>query len=198
MHTNQPNHYSGKVFKNSLTYNGSEEEIVSDLKTYKYNDNSGNGFAVFTFLGETEQSIDLECLYSYTGSEQKFTSEQSGYYKIECWGASGGRARAGGSLAGSGGKGGYTSGIIYLNKNEDIYVYVGGKGADAVCYRDSERGYNGGGIGTWDRSDDEASGAGGGATDIRLVNGEWNDFNSLKSRIMVAGGGARNCLDYEY
>ncbi len=30
---------------------------------------------------------------------------------------------------------------------------------------------------------------GGGATDIRLTNGNWNDFNSLKSRIMVAGGG---------
>ncbi|MFR6022531.1 MAG: glycine rich domain-containing protein [Clostridia bacterium] len=35
---------------------------------------------------------------------------------------------------------------------------------------------------------------GGGATDIRLVSGEWNDFESLKSRIMVAGGGRRSIL----
>ena len=37
--------------------------------------------------------------------------------------------------------------------------------------------------------DDECSGGGGGATDIRLVGGEWDSFDSLKSRIMVAGAG---------
>ena len=30
---------------------------------------------------------------------------------------------------------------------------------------------------------------GGGASDVRLVNGAWNNFDSLKSRIMVAAGG---------
>jgi hypothetical protein len=30
---------------------------------------------------------------------------------------------------------------------------------------------------------------GGGATDIRLVNGNWDSFNSLKTRIIVAAGG---------
>ena len=29
---------------------------------------------------------------------------------------------------------------------------------------------------------------GGGATDIRIINGNWDDFKSLKNRIMVAGG----------
>ena len=29
---------------------------------------------------------------------------------------------------------------------------------------------------------------GGGATDIRLISGNWDSFESLKSRIMVAGG----------
>jgi len=42
--------------------------------------------------------------------------------------------------------------------------------------------FNGGGIST-------GSASGGGATDIRLVYTNWNDFESLKSRIMVAGGG---------
>uniref|UniRef100_UPI00203FB633 glycine rich domain-containing protein n=1 Tax=Odoribacter lunatus TaxID=2941335 RepID=UPI00203FB633 len=44
---------------------------------------------------------------------------------------------------------------------------------------------NGGGT----RSNKSNGRNGGGATDIRLIKGEWNDFNSLKSRIMVAGGG---------
>lgn len=30
----------------------------------------------------------------------------------------------------------------------------------------------------------------GGATDVRLTPGNWNDFESLKSRIIVAGGGS--------
>lgn len=51
-----------------------------------------------------------------------------------------------------------------------------------------------GGLGTWDGRDDEASGAGGGATDFRLVPGSWNDKESLYSRIMVAGGGRRRFM----
>ena len=42
-------------------------------------------------------------------------------------------------------------------------------------------------------SKDGSCSGGGGATDFRLTSGEWYDFESLKSRIMVAagGGGAR-------
>ena len=36
------------------------------------------------------------------------------------------------------------------------------------------------------------AGGGGGATDVRLTPGEWNNFDSLKSRIMVAAGGGGN------
>ena len=44
----------------------------------------------------------------------------------------------------------------------------------------------GGGFGNpeWDRN----NGKGSGATDIRLQDGAWNNFGSLKSRIMVAAG----------
>ena len=38
-------------------------------------------------------------------------------------------------------------------------------------------------------SNSEIGTSGGGATDIRLTNGDWDNFNSLKSRIMVAAGG---------
>ncbi len=160
IHTNQANHYSGKIFINSKTIDGEQEMIVEDLKKYKYNINDGNGYAKITFLGKEENAIDTEYLYYYTGNEQKFIAPKSGNYKIECWGASGGKARADGSVAGNGGNGGYTSGIIHLNNKDELYIHIGGKGADAVVGQNSEGGYNGGGLGTWDYGDDEASGGG--------------------------------------
>ena len=113
----------------------------------------------------------------YTGNYQEFTVKNSGYYKIELWGAQGGS----GSFA-SGGKGGYSSGYIYLNENETLYFYVGNQ-PKAL----SQGGYNGGGAGGNNSS--YPSYGGGGATDVRLVKGAWDDAASLNSRIMVAGGG---------
>ena len=106
------------------------------------------------------------------------------------WGAQGGTGAADGSLrSGYGGKGGYSSGKIILNKDLNLYIYVGGAGANGVAGTSVNGGWNGGGKGSWDHSDDESCGGGGGATDIRLTNGNWDNFNSLKSRIMVAGAG---------
>ena len=140
------------------------------------------------------QEIGAEEKFEYTGEYQEFEAKDSGYYKMECYGAKGGYSRINGSIGATGGNGGYTFGVIYLEKGEKLYVYVGGHGADAVVGKDAKGGYNGGGLGTWDHSDDEAAGAGGGATDIRLISGEWNNFESLKSRIMVAAGGRRFIL----
>ena len=122
------------------------------------------------------QEIESTNVYSfeYTGDYQEFEAPYTGYYKMECWGAQGG------SYGGTGGKGAYTSGNIYLKKGEKLYIYVGQTGENLQTAT-----YNGGG----------SSGtlyygrAGGGATDIRITLGDWNDFDSLKSRIMVAAGG---------
>ncbi|WP_024990740.1 glycine rich domain-containing protein, partial [Segatella albensis] len=116
---------------------------------------------------------------------QEFTAPISGDYKLEVWGAAGGNSykdpiHSGYTNTVYGGKGGYCSGIITLFPNSDIYIYVGQSGEGVI-----ERTFNGGGIG----SDKYNSKSGGGATDVRLVNGIWNNFNSLKSRIMVAAGG---------
>lgn len=81
-----------------------------------------------------------------------------------------------------GGLGGYTSGLISLEENQTLYIYVGGFPSSY------EGGYNGGAKGG--TGDDGKYTGGGGATDIRINNGNWNDFDSLKSRIMVAAGGA--------
>ena len=91
-----------------------------------------------------------------------------GIYKFEAWGA------MGNSL---GGKGSYTTGILSLQKSQNFFIFVGEKGTF-----ESEN-FNGNKAGHWSRN-------GGGATDFRLVDSEkWDDFFSLKSRIMVAAGG---------
>ena len=121
--------------------------------------------------------IDFE--YDYTGSVQTFTAPVSGTYKVELWGAQGGGEK--------GGMGGYTSGLITLVKGEKLFVNVGQKGP-ANATTTNVGGYNGGGYSGNDGG--AKSYGGGGATDVRLVAGSWNDTKSLNSRIMVAAGGA--------
>ena len=162
----------------TLTYstsNVSENAVSNSTK-------KGNGYAKISYVksnDDTSQSFNYSQSFSYTGSEQTFTAPKAGYYKLEAWGAQGGGS--------TGGKGAYTSGIIYLDKNEAIYVYVGGQGGANNSLANAG-GYNGGGY-----SGNNVSGysyGGGGATDFRLNNGSWNNTTSLASRIMVAAGGA--------
>ena len=108
---------------------------------------------------ESIQEIGEKTEFDYAGNYQEYEVKDNGYYKIECVGAKGGTSRKNGKVGTDGGNGWYTSGIIYLEKGEKIYVYVGGHGADAVVGKDSLGGYNGGGLGTWDHSDDESAGA---------------------------------------
>lgn len=129
-----------------------------------------------SYTGETVFDFD------YTDSEQAFTAPVSGVYKVELWGAQGGN---------SGGNGAYTSGLINLSKGKIIFIYVGGVGSSnpAGVLKTVSGGYNGGGLTNGQNYGDRVFGTGGGATDLRLENGDWNSFQSLKSRIMVAAGG---------
>lgn len=118
--------------------------------------------------------------YSYTGNYEEFIVPNDGTYKIELWGAQGG-----GSY---GGLGGYTSGNIYLDKDDKLFVYVGGYNDRSVF----DTVFNGGGDAVAESSvsgHENRYTPGGGATDVRLTSGPWNNFESLKSRIMVAGAG---------
>ena len=128
-------------------------------------------------LGEVEEGID----FVYNGKVQEFTAQKSGYYKVELWGAQGGSAK--------GGLGGHTNGTIYLEKNDTIYLYIGGQPAS------NSGGWNGGGRDSNDHMNIERAFGGGGATDVRLTKASatetvWNEITSLRSRIMVAAGGA--------
>lgn len=116
--------------------------------------------------------------------ENHFETPCEGYYKIELWGAQGGNATY--SSEYTGGLGSYTSGIIKLDMKQGLYIYVGGAGGTATTTAQGSAGANGGGSGTI-ASGTSTGGGGGGATDVRITSG--NDFNALKSRIMVAAGG---------
>ena len=136
--------------------------------------------------------FDEVTTFAYTGSYQTFTAPATGQYKIQVWGAEGGQSVCNGSLCGNPGKGGYAEGIISLNVKDKLYVYVGQKGSNALMAQNTPSSFNGGGYGTSDTETGggyESSGAGGGATDVRLVSGDWFNSEGLASRIIVAGGG---------
>ena len=127
--------------------------------------------------------------FSYTGRIQTFTASKSGYYKLETWGASGGDyyGYRDDNIESRAGYGGYSTGVIHLDKNKTIYVIVGEQGKCDV--NQSPAAYNGGGSakgsGGW-----KACG-GGGMTHMSFqanvaMEGEvW----SPEGTIIVAGGG---------
>jgi hypothetical protein len=175
------NNHSGTVTGNPAWYFSGMTKKVIDNKVdrqYQYMDSA---FSYRYRLLPSDQSLvylNRVYEYGYTGDYQTFIAPVSGTYKIELWGAQGGDY-----YTILGGRGGYTSGNINLIKGSTLYIYVGGypKANNEIG------GYNGGGSLTAGQS---AYGrAGGGATDVRLNKGDWNDVMGLRSRIMVAGGG---------
>ncbi len=110
--------------------------------------------------------------YDYTGESQKFISACTGNYKIELWGANGAGSK--------GGKRAYTSGVIKLKQNDELYIYVGEEGKVSNSFNAISFNGNINGVHY----------SGGGSTDVRLKDSEtWNNISSLTSRIMVASGG---------
>ena len=145
--------------------------IVTTYAVFSYEVNSNN---TIKLTAKTEVQINFVQNFGYTGNFQEFTVPYTGFYKIELWGAQGG----------DGGAGGYSTGTIKLTAGEKLYFYVGFKPTvNATECHDSinNSSFNGSAIGSCR--------GGGGATDVRLVSGAWNNINSLISRIMVAGGG---------
>lgn len=109
-----------------------------------------------------------------------------GFYLVELWGAEGGRGLWNSAFKVFGGKGAYVSATLLFTKRTHVFLNVGTRGGNAVSSPNTAAigGWNGGGYGGRDLNDDDASGAGGGATDLRVGD------NALESRIMVAAGGS--------
>lgn len=117
----------------------------------------------------SSKSFDMGCAasiskdFAYNGSVSNYTTMCRGKHTLTVWGAQGGN---------TGGKGGYSTGVVNLNENMNLYIYVGGQGS-----KGSTGGFNGGGTAGTN------GGSGGGATDIRIAG------NTLYYRVIVAGGG---------
>lgn len=109
--------------------------------------------------------------YDCTKNVETFTALEDGAYTLECWGAQGETFY---HLIG--GKGGYAKGMYTMNKEQNIFICVGGYGNE---YNNKIPGV--GYHGT----------AGGGATSITTTNrGELSNFNSFRGEVLlVAGGG---------
>lgn len=176
------------INKYNIIYDGNKYNLTSDSKCGKSvsDDTSLDNFHL------SEYKIKDTTEFNYTGDYQEFVAQQDGFYKFELWGAGGGEDNWNSNLLSNQGRGAYTSGVTYLKKGTKFYVYVGQKGTHGITDRNTltATSFNGGGAGMGSSDGDDGGGAGGGATDIRLVSGSWDNFESLKSRIMVAGGGA--------
>lgn len=139
--------------------------------------------------------MQTEWNFGYNGSPQSVILKP-GKYKFECWGSSGGINN---SSWYTDAKGGYSKGEITLKKQTTLYIYVGESGyASSSTANNTKSGFNGGGKGYLNQQvmGTYYSMYGGGATDIRLVGGAWDNEQGLLSRIIVAGGGGGSYSPY--
>ena len=164
--------------------NGEEAIIYSidiNMEHIDYDDDFG--IHIVATNNDTLSTSMISEVFTHTGDVIEYIVPANGTYKLELWGASGGNKDSY-----TGGLGSYVSGYTQLEKGTTLYLYIGGAGAEKTI----TGGYNGGSSIT--EGQENYGSPGGGATDIRTTGGKWNNFESLKSRIIVAagGGGANN------
>ena len=135
------------------------------------------------------KNIDLSCCLSLllvvcTQSVEEFTAPVAGEYKLECWGASVVDAKNCG--------GGYSYGEYNLDRNNILYICVGGEGTRKDSGQGGLGGYNGGGNGGTACTSKIAGGTGGGgATHIALQSGLLTTFkDNYDLKLLLVAGGA--------
>jgi len=174
--------YSVVVFPQTCAKDSRSFTLTNSDGSYGY-DISEVGGQTFAIANQYNYTITVKNAFvqdfSYVASAQTFTAPKTGTYKIECWGASGGNSAATCASAG------YVSGVISLTKNQVLYVYTGQKGNNVDNYSSTYM-FNGGGYAN--RNSGKCGACGGGATDVRTVDGDWDDVTSLESRIIIAAG----------
>ena len=150
--------------------------------------------------------------FPFKGEVYVWHAPRSGIYKLEVWGAEGGKHTGIGQKninqafnngISSGGYGGYSVGFIYAKRGLPLYIYVGGKGNDETEPSvNSYGGWNGGGSGLGYGTYSHFP-KGGGSTDIATVYSDVTLDSSLRyvrsiesynSRLIVAGGGGAGCV----
>src|SRR5690554_1370316 len=120
--------------------------------------------------------------YSYTGAVQTVTLP-AGSYEIEAWGADGGNNLA----SNTGGKGGYSVGILNVTSSTTYYIYVGGSGITGGGTSAAAGGYNGGG--TSGIYSGYAMGSGGGASHVASTSGLLSTLSASQSDVIIVAGG---------
>lgn len=201
---------AGVTVNIAISNNGIIEKSKYAVKEYKNKKEIEEGELekYENFLGEfqpeeTEKYIGTEWKFDYTGSEQTFVVPCSGKFKIEAWGAQGGNFSGpdcnGYSCDNIGGYGGYSTGVINLEKNNKIFINVGGQGESVYSSTSNFHqspgtgGYNGGGDGGYGYNSGFPGGTGGGgATSIATKSGILASLLEYKDSILVisgAGGG---------
>ncbi len=166
-------HYSldGQNFTETTDNSVSLDQNVDNLYFYG-EDQSGHESRIIETNG---QDYIYNGLFNYSSTVQTKQIEQSGYYKLEVWGAQGGSYN---KTYAEGGKGGYSVGTVYLEAGTNLFVHTGGSGSyNASLTTVASGGVNGGGNASYH------GGTGGGATDIRI------NADDLYARVLVAGGG---------
>ena len=154
------------------------------------------GTAITDQVKMCDYIVGQEFLFPYNGtdgtngSEQTFTAECDGLYKLETWGAQGGKHPYVAS-----GYGGYSTGEILLDKSDTLYINVGGQGVVASGTT-VLGGYNGGGAAGIDSA--SRVGSGGGATHIALDSGLLKNLSShaTDNRILIVSGGGGGSAGY--
>lgn len=171
---------------------GATEPILAN------NSNNGDG-KVRLGLVSHENREGLSQTFGYTGAVQEWIVPESGEYRLEVWGASGGDGREVNTtniIANTGGKGGYTTGVYSLTAGQKVYLYVGGQGEanSSTAYRSfGKGGWNGGGNGGTDNDGTypESGAGGGGMSHISFSNEDdvVKDKFDTTSLLLLAGGG---------
>ncbi len=138
------------------------------------------GLSVLAF-GSMAQTVIYTDTLEYTGAVQQYTVPNCASNVVitayGAQGADGSTINPGVNVGGTGGLGNRVTGVWEaIMPGQTIYVFVGGAAVGAVG------GFNGGGDGVA-MNDQNPSGGGGGATDVRYPT------DALSDRVIVAGGG---------
>ena len=158
-------------------------EACMEYDGYKVNYSNGN-------FGKPSKGHcmvpNLSQVYAYTGGVQTFNVTVDGTYKLEVWGAQGGKVND----SYHGGYGAYAVGEAYFTAGTTLYVNVGGQGESGCVSADCASGYNGGGKGMYYSADSNNTvAAGGGATSISSTSQSIDSLTDGSSLYIVAGGG---------
>lgn len=124
--------------------------------------------------------------FPFNGNVQTFVAPETGYYRLETWGAQGGTINS----TYSGGYGAYATGVVLLMKEEMVYVVPGQAGT--YCRGNScivgPRFNGGGGCRAYYTGNPYCS-SGGGATHIAKATGTLSSLSSNKSSVLIVSGG---------